>query len=81
MYCKLCQKFDCRNRQNQSKVWNKEACTTIRKDVMTRHEASVMHKEALEQERECQLKLLFLVMNKGAWLLALLKNPRENFAI
>ena len=33
MYCKLCRKFDTKNRQNQSKVWNKEACTTIRKDV------------------------------------------------
>ena len=53
--CKLCQKFNCRNRQNQSKVWNKETCTTIRKDVLTRHEASSMHKEALEQERTCQL--------------------------
>ena len=55
MYCKLCQKFDTRNRQNQSRVWNKELCTTIRKDVLMRHEASMMHKEALEQERACQL--------------------------
>ena len=29
MYCNLCQKFDTRNRQNQSKVWNKEPCTTL----------------------------------------------------
>ena len=55
MYCKLCQKFDTRNRQNQSRVWNTEPCTTIRKDVLMRHEASMMHKEALEQERACQL--------------------------
>ena len=55
MYCKLCRKFDTKNRQNQSKVWNKEACTTIRKDVLTKHEASIMHREALEQERACQV--------------------------
>ena len=54
MYCKLCQKFDTKNRPNQSRVWNKEPCTTIRKDVLMRHEASMMHKEALEQECACQ---------------------------
>ena len=56
MYCKLCRKFDNKNRQtNQSKVWNKEACTTIRKGVLTKHEASIMHRKALEQERACQV--------------------------
>lgn len=30
--------------QDQSKVWNMEACTTIRKDVLARHEASMMHR-------------------------------------
>ena len=55
MYCKLCRKFDTKNRQNQSKVWNKEACTTIRKNVLARHEASNMNREALEQECACQL--------------------------
>ena len=55
MYCKYCRKFDTRNRQNQSKVWNLEACTTLRRDVLARHEASTMHKEAIEQERACQI--------------------------
>ena len=54
-YCKLCRKFDTKNRQNQSKVWNMEPCTTHRKDVLARHEASSMHKEAVEQERACQV--------------------------
>ena len=52
MYCR---KFDTRNRQNQSKVWNLEVCTTLRRDVLARHEASTMHKVALEQERACQI--------------------------
>ena len=51
IYCK----FDAKNRQNQSEVWNLEACTTLRRDVLARHEASTMHKEALEQERACQI--------------------------
>ena len=55
MYCKLCQKFDVKNRQNQSKIWNTEPCTTLRKDMLARHEASAMHKEAVEQERACQI--------------------------
>ena len=29
MYSKLCHKFDVKNRQKQSKVWNNEACTTV----------------------------------------------------
>ena len=55
MYCKYCRKLDTRNRQNQSKVCNLEACTTLCGDVLARHEASTMHKEALEQERACQI--------------------------
>ena len=55
MYCKLCHKFNTRNRQNQSVVWNKEPCVTIRKDMLSRHEGSVMHREALEQERACKM--------------------------
>ena len=55
MYCKLCHKFNTRNRQNQSVVWNKEPCVTIRKDMLSRHERSVMHREALEQERACKM--------------------------
>ena len=55
MYCKLCRKFDTKNRQNQAKVWNMEPCTTLRKDVLARHEASAMHKEAVEQERAFQI--------------------------
>ena len=55
MYCKLCHNFSTRNRQNQSVVWNKEPCVTIRKDMLSRHEGSVMHREALEQERACKM--------------------------
>ena len=55
MYCKLCRKFYTKNRQNQAKVWNTEPCTTLQEDVLARHEASAMHKEAVEQERACQI--------------------------
>ena len=55
MYCQLCRKFDTKNRQNQAKVWNTEPCTSLRKDVLARHEASAMHKEAVEQERASQI--------------------------
>ena len=55
MQGKLCRKFDTKNRQNQAKVWNTEPCTTLRKDVLARHEASAMHKEAVEQARACQI--------------------------
>ena len=55
MYCNLCHKFDTKNRQNQSKVWNQEPCKSIRKDALARHEASTMHREAVEQERACQI--------------------------
>ena len=55
MYCKLCRKFDVKNHQNQSKIWNTEPCTTLRKDMLARHEASAMYKEAVEQERACQI--------------------------
>ena len=48
-------KFDTKNRQNQAKIWNTEPCTTLRKDVLARHEASAMHKEAVEQECACQI--------------------------
>ena len=47
MYCKLCCKFDTKNRQNQVKLWNIEAHTTICKDILARHETSMMHREAL----------------------------------
>ena len=53
MYCKFCHKFDTKNRRKQSKVWKKEACTAIRKDVL--HEASVIHREALQHERACHV--------------------------
>ena len=45
VYCKLCSRFDTKNRQKQSKVWSKEACTTIPKDVLVKHEVSIIHKE------------------------------------
>ena len=33
--CKLCHdKYDTKNCQKQAKVWNKEACTTIRKQKL-----------------------------------------------
>ena len=38
-----------------SKVWNKEACTTICKDVRAKHEASIVHREALEHEHACHV--------------------------
>ena len=55
MYCKLCRKFGTKNWQNQWRICRREACTTLRKDILAKHEASMMHKEALEQEHACQL--------------------------
>ena len=55
MYCKLCRTFDTKNCQKQSKIWNKKACTTIHKDVLAKHEASIIHKEALEHEHACHV--------------------------
>ena len=55
MYCKFCCNFKTKNHQNQSKVWNKEACTTICKDVPAKHEGSIMHREALEHEHACHV--------------------------
>ena len=34
MYCNLFHKYDPKNRQKQSKVWNKEDCNTICKDKL-----------------------------------------------
>ena len=51
MHCNLCHKYDTKNRQKQSRVWNKEACTTIRKEKLNmRHP---LHREALEHEHAC----------------------------
>ena len=50
MYSKLCHKFDINNRQKQSKVWNKEACTIYYTEGKAKHEADIMHREALERE-------------------------------
>ena len=50
-----CAENDSKNRQNQSKIWNKEACTTLRKDALAKHKASIKHREALEQECACQV--------------------------
>ena len=47
MYRKPCGKFDTKNRHKQFKVWNKEDCTTICKDVLAKHEAPIIHREAL----------------------------------
>ena len=55
MYCILHRKFNTKNRQHQSKIWNTEPCTTYRQDVLARHEGSAMHKEAVEQECACQV--------------------------
>ena len=33
VYCKLCKKFDIKNKQNQFRVWNTETCITIPKDM------------------------------------------------
>ena len=51
MYCELFQKFNTNNHQNQSKVWNVKPCTTFGMDILARHEASAMHKVAVEQEK------------------------------
>ena len=58
LQCKLCHKFDTKNHHNQSKVWNKEACITIRKDVLAKHEVSIMHREALEHGHACHVVIV-----------------------
>ena len=65
MYCKYCRNFDTKNRQNQSKVWHLEACTTLCRNVLARHEASTMYKEVLEQEHACQI--VKAKQCKGKW--------------
>ena len=64
MYCKLCCKLDTKNRQKQSKGWNKEACTTIRKNVLAEDEASIIHREALKYEHACHV---VKVQGDNAW--------------
>ena len=51
MYCRLCTRFNTRNKQNGSAVFNSTPCISLRKDVLVRHADSYMHK--LAQELEC----------------------------
>ena len=55
MYCKHCPKFDSKNRQKQFKFWNKEACTTIRKEKLNTRHLFITHREALEHEHACHV--------------------------
>jgi len=65
MYCKLCQKFATKNHQNQAKVWNMEPCTTLRKDVLARHEVSAMYKKAVELAFKHGIILLLFSLGEG----------------
>ena len=51
---KICHKFDTKNHLFQYN-WNKEACTTIRKDMLAKYEASIMYGEALVHEHACHV--------------------------
>ena len=51
--CKLCHKQDTKSRQKVSKAWNKEACTTMRKEKLNMRHAPMTHREALEHEHAC----------------------------
>ena len=55
MYYKLCKSLTAETDRTKVKCGIKKACTTIRKDVLTRHVASAIHKKTLEQGRACQL--------------------------
>ena len=55
VYSKLCHRFDTKNRQKQTKVWNKEACIIYHTQGKAKHEASVTHREALENEHACHV--------------------------
>lgn len=52
MYCKLCKRFNTRNERNSAAVFNITPCISLRKDVLTRHADSHMHKSAVRQECE-----------------------------
>lgn len=54
MFCKLCQKHKSRG-LNGSVTWTGKGCVTIRKDKVTDHENSEMHKFSLRLETEEQL--------------------------
>ncbi|XP_060598671.1 E3 SUMO-protein ligase KIAA1586-like [Ruditapes philippinarum] len=54
MFCKLCQKHKSRG-MNGSVTWTEKGCVTIRKDKVTDHENSEMHKFSLRLETEEQL--------------------------
>ena len=57
--CKLCHKYDTKNRQNQSKVWNKEACTTIRKEKLNmRHPLHTGKHFSIKEAIELELNRL-----------------------
>ena len=50
MFCSLCKRYNCKNKSNQSAVWNETPCICLRKDSVRRHSLSLQHKEAVEKE-------------------------------
>ncbi|XP_062585165.1 zinc finger protein 862-like [Saccostrea cucullata] len=65
MYCSLCRKWDTKGRNN-SKVWNTTGCVSTRLDVVTKHESSEMHKDAVFKEMAMDkgIEAAFETMNK-----------------
>ena len=54
MHHRLCHKYNNKNCQKQSKVWNKEACITIRNEKLNmRH--PLHNREVLEHEHACYI--------------------------
>ena len=49
MFCSLCKRHKCKNKCNQSAVWNETPCVCLRKNSVRRHSLSLQHK-AVEKE-------------------------------
>ena len=54
MYCRLCQKYNVKAR-NESVVWSMGGCRTRRLDRVVAHETSEQHQQAFKLETCAQL--------------------------
>ena len=54
MLCDVCKKHKTKNKYNQSAVWSKVPCVSLRRDSVRRHSQSQQHKDALELEMHAE---------------------------
>lgn len=66
MFCELCQKWNTKG-ANGSMVWNTIGCSSLRLDVVVKHEQSIMHKQAVSNElrTEADIDSAFEKMNEN----------------